>query len=56
MKLNVEILGKFYDNHSLAIVNRNIAIELSKYHNVFITPMDIFDPEFSKLDKNLKAL
>ena len=25
----VEIIGKFYDNHSLAIINREIAIRLS---------------------------
>ena len=28
--MNIEIVGKFFDNHSLSIVNRNLAIELDK--------------------------
>ena len=47
----VEIIGKFYDNHSLSIVNRNLAIMLAnKGVEVVITPIDSYDPEF-KLDK-----
>ena len=47
----VEIIGKFYDNHSLSIVNRNLAIMLAnKGVEVIVTPIDSYDPEF-KLDK-----
>jgi glycosyltransferase involved in cell wall biosynthesis len=49
--MKIEIVGKFYDNHSLAIVNRYIALELCKHHSVFITPIDMYDPETSTLDK-----
>ena len=51
--VTVEILGKFYDNHSLAIINRKIAIELSKYSenvNVYITPLDRYSSS-NNLDK-----
>jgi glycosyltransferase involved in cell wall biosynthesis len=51
--MKIEIVGKFYDNHSLAIVNRNLALELSKYHEVFLTPIDMYDSEFSKLEKDV---
>lgn len=50
--MKVEIVGKFYDTHSLAIVNRYIALELAKYAEVYITPTDFYDPE-QRLDKNL---
>lgn len=36
----VEIVGKFYDNHSLAIVNRYLAKELSKRTKVIVSPTD----------------
>lgn len=36
----VEIVGKFYDNHSLAIVNRYVAKELSKHVKVVVSPTD----------------
>jgi hypothetical protein len=52
--ITVEILGKFYDNHSLAIVNRKIALELSKHVDtikLFITPLDKFTPS-QKLNKD----
>lgn len=42
----VELLGKFYDNHSLSIINRNLAIELSKHiDNVVVSPLDSYKPE-----------
>jgi len=50
--MKIEIVGKFYDQHSLAIVNRYMAIELAKYAEVFITPVDMYDPEH-KLDRNI---
>jgi glycosyltransferase involved in cell wall biosynthesis len=41
--MKIEIIGKFYSNHSLSIVNRNLAIELDKKGlDVFITPIDSF--------------
>ena len=60
----VEIIGKFYDNHSLSIINREIAICLGnkeKYPNIelMITPIDQYDSQY-KLNKtvlqNLKEL
>jgi glycosyltransferase involved in cell wall biosynthesis len=36
----VELVGKFYDNHSLAIVNRYLAKELSKHTKVIVSPTD----------------
>lgn len=45
--IKVEILGKFFDNHSLSIINRYIAEELDKKEDIelFITPLDSFNPE-----------
>ena len=49
----IELLGKFYDNHSLSIVNRNLALALIKRGvDIKIIPLDAYDPEF-KLDKAL---
>ena len=48
----IEIIGKFFDNHSLSIINRNLAIGLAAKHDVHITPLDGFDPD-AKLDKKL---
>jgi glycosyltransferase involved in cell wall biosynthesis len=48
-KIVVEIVGKFCDNHSLTIINRNLALELAKHEDrfdVFITPRDHFDPKW----------
>ena len=57
MTINVEILGKFYDNHSLAIINREIAIRLQnkeKYPdiNLVITPIDKYESQY-KVDKDV---
>ena len=40
--INLEILGKFYDNHSLSLINRQLATHLNncKDFNVFLTPLD----------------
>ncbi|MBC7475195.1 MAG: glycosyltransferase family 4 protein [Candidatus Sericytochromatia bacterium] len=48
----VEIMGNFFSNHSLAIINRNIAIELDKYVDVFIHPLDKYDQSY-KLSINV---
>lgn len=54
--MNVEIVGKFFDNHSLSIINRYIALELAKLCNLTITPIDKPDPS-NKLNKSqLKEL
>ena len=55
--MKIEILGKFYDNHSLAIVNRNILIQLSQNDNlsIAITPTDVYNPEY-KIDKEVVKL
>ena len=55
--MKIEILGKFYDNHSLAIVNRNILIQLSQNENlsIAITPTDVYNPEY-KIDKEVVKL
>ena len=43
--MHLELLGKFFDNHSLSIVNRNVALGLSTKHSVSIIPLDKPDPE-----------
>ncbi len=43
--MHVEIVGKFFDNHSLSIVNRNIALNLMDSVSVSITPIDSPNPE-----------
>ncbi len=50
----IEIVGKFYNNHSLTIINRNLAVMLSKFKpdwDIYITPLDQVDPN-DNLDKN----
>lgn len=57
--IKVEILGKFYDNHSLAIINRKIAIELSKFVNdvkLFITPLDRYNSIHKVSKDEIKVL
>ena len=52
----IEIVGKFFDNHSLSIINRNIALELHKQnHRVKITPIDS-DVSTQVLVQDLKVL
>ena len=52
----IEILGKFYDNHSLSIVNRNLAIALhDKGIKVKVIALDTYDPKFN-LDKDVIAV
>ena len=56
----IEFVGKFYDNHSLSIVNRNIALELVKKGlKVRIIALDSYDPMYlvNKADiRTLKTL
>lgn len=46
MKIKVLIKGKIFDNHSLAIVNRNLVYELSKNESldVGVYALDMFNP------------
>lgn len=54
--MNIEILGKFYDNHSLSLVNRNLAIQLyNKNVNIKITALDRYSPEY-RLDKKVVTI
>ena len=51
----IDFVGKFYDNHSLSIINRNLVIQLTTIYpdwEISITPLDSYDPEY-KLDKNV---
>ena len=51
----IDFVGKFYDNHSLSIINRNLIVKLTEAHpdwEISITPLDSYDPEY-KLDKNI---
>lgn len=45
--MNIEFVGKFYDNHSLTIINRNIALLLNEHKDVDlqITPLDTYNPD-----------
>jgi glycosyltransferase involved in cell wall biosynthesis len=54
----VEIVGKFYDNHSLAIVNRNIVLNLLDREDleVVITPLDSYDPVHNLTKDDVKKL
>lgn len=56
--MKLELFGKFYDNHSLSIINRNLYKALSKIEGVEvrIISLDSYDPSY-KLDKDsIRAL
>ena len=53
----IEFVGKFYDNHSLSIVNRNIVLGLHKQgQSVKIIPLDSYDPVYSLNKADVKVL
>jgi len=56
--ITVEILGKFFDNHSLAIINRKLAVGLSKNKNIntIITPLDSYDSSHKVNKSEIKVL
>jgi glycosyltransferase involved in cell wall biosynthesis len=56
--MNIEFVGKFYDNHSLSIVNRNIAVNLYNIDgiNLKITALDSYDPKFKVNKSHVKIL
>lgn len=47
----IEIIGKFYDNQSLTIINRELAIGLAHSNDVYVTPLDSLNPS-AKVNKN----
>ena len=56
--INVELLGKFFDNHSLSIINRYLALKLSKSKNInlCITPLDNINPDYNLNISTIKQL
>jgi len=54
----VELVGKFYDNHSLSIINRHLALNLqnNKDMKVVITPIDSYDPAHKLSKSEVKTL
>lgn len=58
--MNIEIVGKFFDNHSLSIVNRNIVLNmynmLGDDFRLCITPLDTYNPESGLDKKEVKIL
>ena len=54
--MKIEIIGKFYDNHSLSIINRNLAIGLNEKHDILITPLDAVDPDAGVKKEHLEIL
>ena len=58
--MKIEIVGKFFDNHSLSIVNRNIVLNmytmLGDDFRLCITPLDSYNPESGLNKKEVKIL
>lgn len=55
--MKIEFVGKFYDNHSLSIVNRNIVLEMiKKGQDVKIVPLDAYDPDYGINKEDIKVL
>jgi glycosyltransferase involved in cell wall biosynthesis len=54
--MNVEFVGKFYDNHSLTIINRNVALILNEMEDINLyTPEAALDKEIVKKLKNIAS-
>lgn len=55
--MKIEFLGKFYDNHSLSIVNRNIVLGLyNKGIKVRIISLDSYNPAYKLTKEQVKVL
>ena len=54
--MKLEIIGKFYDNHSLTIINRNLALGLSSIYDVYLTPLDTFSNDARMKKEDLGKL
>lgn len=55
---NIRIVSKIYDNHSLAIVTRKLALEFirNKWANISIVALDKFNPDAKVNKEELKEL
>lgn len=54
--MKVEIIGKFYDNHSLSIINRNLAFELQKNNiDVSILAVDNITNSNISIEEKIKV-
>lgn len=56
MKHNIEFIGKFFDNHSLSIVNRNLALRLKDRVNLSIIPLDAPSSEYKVEGNQIQIL
>lgn len=56
--MNIRIVSKIYDNHSLSIVTRKLALEFikNKWANISITPLDKFNPDAKVAKEELVAI
>ena len=55
--MKIEFIGKFYDNHSLSIVNRNIVLGLHKKGiKVKILALDSYNPQHKINKQQVKVL
>lgn len=53
----IEFVGKFYDNHSLSIVNRNLVLELDKKgYDIRIIALDSYDPVYAVNKAEVRVL
>lgn len=54
----VEIIGKFFDNHSLSIINRKLAFELAKRDDIdlYINALDTYDSQYNVASADIKEL
>ncbi len=58
-KISVDLIGRFFDNHSLSIVNRHIALELARHGgavDLTITPRDRPDPKWLLDPRQVRTL
>lgn len=55
--MKIEYIGKFYDNHSLSIINRNLVMELLKRNaEIIINPLDEITDDCTLDKETLKTL
>ena len=54
--MKVELVGKFFDNHSLSIINRNLVKYLKDKCDLLITPLDSITTEFGVDIDTVKTL
>ena len=55
--MNLELVGKFYDNHSLSIINRSLALKFKDLGvNFCITALDQYTPESGLTKADVKSL